>query len=93
MTAVTVVRRVSRVTVAASGPQGPPGAAGAGSSYTHTQSSASATWIIDHGLARKVNVTIYDSIGTPVYADVVHGTTSQTTITFPSAITGSAYIS
>lgn len=64
-----------------------------GEGHAHTQSSPAATWIIDHGLGRKVHVTIFDTAETVIYADVDHGTTNQATITFPSPVAGSAFIS
>lgn len=95
---VVVVREPVVVTVAAPGPQGPQGPAGApgapgGSYFTHTQSTPAATWIIDHNLAKKVHVTIFNPAGTVIHADIDHGTTNQATITFPSPVTGSAVIS
>lgn len=74
------------------GPTGPQGAPG-GSYFVHTQSSPSATWIIDHNLGRKVHVTLFDPLSTVIHADIDHGTPNQTTITFPSPVTGSAVIS
>lgn len=95
---VVVVREPTVVTVAAAGvqgppgPQGPPGAAG-GAAHVHIQTAPSATWVINHGLGRKVNVSLFDATETVINADVTHGTTGQTTITFPSPTSGSAYIS
>lgn len=78
--------------VGPTGPQGSPGTPG-GSYFVHTQSSPAATWIIDHNLAKKVHVSIFNSTGTVIYADIDHGTTNQTTITFPGPVTGSAVVS
>lgn len=104
MSDVTVVRVVNEVTVTktestveltAPGPQGPPGPAGAagGSVFTFTQSTPASTWIVDHNLGRKVQVTIFDASGNVVYSDVAHGSVNQATITFASPVAGSAVIS
>lgn len=95
---VTTVRDNTIVTVTAPGPQGPPGPAGppGGGYYVHTQTAPSASWIIDHNLGRRVHVALSDATAAPfrnVYADVVHGTLNQTSITFPTPVTGSAVIS
>lgn len=78
--------------VGPTGPQGDPGTPG-GSYFVHTQSSPSATWIIDHNLAKKVHVSVFDDLNREIFADVEHGTTNQTTITFPGPVTGSVVIS
>lgn len=101
---VVVVREPTVVQVTAPGPQGtsgpigppgPPGPSGpsGGSYFAHTQSIPAATWVIDHGLAKQVHVTIFDPLNTVIYADIDHGTVNQATITFPSPVTGSAVIS
>lgn len=73
------------------GPQGTPGAAG-GSVYIHTQSVASATWVINHNVGRKVAITLYDDGGNVVQSDIEHGTVNQATVTWSSPTTGSALI-
>lgn len=77
------------------GPGGPPGAPGApgGTVHTHAQTAPAATWVIDHGLNRKVHVSLFDSAEQVVHADIVHGTPNQTTITFANPVAGSAVIS
>lgn len=77
------------------GPEGPPGSS-ADNYYVHTQAVASATWIINHNLGKNVQVSIFDSTSAPwrlVYTDVEHGSLNQTTVIFPSPVTGSAVIS
>ena len=74
------------------GPQGPTGPPG-GTGFEYTQGSPSASWIINHNLNRKVHVSVFNSSAEEIFADVVHGTTNQTTVTFPSPVTGSAVIS
>lgn len=73
------------------GPQGPQGPAG--TSYTHTQSASASTWIVTHNLNKKVHVSIFDDTGELIYADVDHGSLNQTTITFSSPMTGTAFFS
>lgn len=53
----------------------------------------SATWIINHGLGflREPTVVLDSAPTVPVWADVVHGTLNQTTITFPTPVSGKAY--
>lgn len=78
--------------VPVAGPQGEPGTPG-GSYFVHTQSTPAATWVIDHDLAKKVHVTIFNPAGTVIHADIDHGSPDQTTITFPTPVTGSVVIS
>lgn len=73
------------------GEQGPIGPAG-GSFYVHTQTDPASVWVIDHGLGRKVHVTVFDPTDTVIYADVEHGSIDQTTVSFPSPVLGSAVL-
>ncbi|MGW0682879.1 hypothetical protein ACWD2L_05895 [Streptomyces sp. NPDC002754] len=77
------------------GPQGPQGAPGApgGAAYEFSQGVPSATWVINHNLGRKVNVSLFDATGALVISDVEHGSLNQATVTWSSPVTGSAYIS
>lgn len=67
--------------------------AGIGSAYVHVQSSASSNWVINHNLGHMREPTVLlDSAPTvPVLTDVTHGSLNQTTITFPTPVTGKAY--
>lgn len=60
--------------------------------YTHTQSSASAEWVIKHDLGKHPSVTIVDSAGTVVYGEVVFDSESQVTVRFSSPFSGKAYL-
>lgn len=99
--AATVVLEETVVTIAAPGPRGAKGDTGAqgppgGSAYVHTQSSPSASWIINHNLGREVHVTLYDTVTPPlrmVFSDVEHGSLNQTTVTFPAPVAGLAVLS
>lgn len=75
------------------GPPGPPGPAGAGAFYIHTQAVASASWVIPHGLGRPVHITILSPAGEIVHADVVESSVNSANITWPSPVTGTAYVS
>lgn len=74
------------------GAQGLPGAAG-GTAFEFSQGVPSATWVINHNLGRKVNVSLYDATGRVVISDIEHGSLNQATVTWSSPVTGSAYIS
>ena len=59
--------------------------------YNHTQSTASDTWVIIHGLGYHPLVRAYDANGDEINPQsIVHDSTTQVTLTFTSAITGSA---
>lgn len=70
------------------GPPGPPGASG--STYQHTQASASATWQVAHNLGRPPNISVLRSDGRVAYADIEHSTANLAVITFPTPIAGTA---
>lgn len=61
--------------------------------YQHTQSSASTTWTIAHNLNFFPNVTVIDSGGNMVEANVTYTNNANLTIAFSSAISGVAYLS
>lgn len=69
------------------GPQGPPGTG----SVIFTQASPSASWLINHSFGRKPSVTVYDSAGEQIDADITV-TDTQVTVFWPSAVTGSAIL-
>lgn len=86
------------INISAPGPQGPPGPAGpAGPSgtsttYTHTQSSASTSWVITHNLNKKPSVTIVDSGGNVQIGEIRYDSNNQVTVTFAAAFGGYAYL-
>jgi hypothetical protein len=61
-------------------------------SYRHIQESASTTWVINHGLRRFPSVTVVNSNGVVVEADVQYTDQTQVTVTFNSAEFGKAYL-
>ena len=83
------------------GPTGPTGATGpagtsgaAAGTYTHTQSSASATWTVVHNLGYfPGGVSVVDSAGNKVYGDVTHTSANQLVINFTAGFGGKVYIS
>ena len=62
-------------------------------SYTHTQGASSTTWSIAHNLGFYPSVTVFLSSGDVVEGAISHADTNNLTITFSSAIAGSAYLS
>lgn len=63
-----------------------------GSTYIHTQVSASSSWVINHGLSRRPSVTIVDSAGNVQIGEVLYTSDDSITVTFASAFGGYAYI-
>lgn len=89
-----VTQHVAKIyTVYSKGEQGPPGPQGSSGDlhYTHDQMIASASWTVNHNLAKYPAVTVVDSAGSVVEGDVQHITANQTILTFSSAFAGKAY--
>ena len=64
-----------------------------GSSLTHIQNTASATWTISHNLnQRYVDVQVIDSAGNSVWASIEYTSTNVVTIGFSAPIVGTAVI-
>lgn len=61
------------------------------SGYQHDQITPNAVWSISHNLGFYPDVSIKDSIGNEIFADVFHNSANQVTITFTGAETGRAY--
>ena len=61
--------------------------------YIHTQSTASTSWVINHNLGFKPNVTLLSAGGMQMEADVLHVSNNQVTITFLIPVTGTARLS
>jgi hypothetical protein len=62
-------------------------------SYEYTQGSASNSWVINHNLGFKPNVTVVDSAGNIVEGEIAYTNTNSLTVSFQSAFSGYAYIS
>ena len=86
------------LTGVATGPQGPAGptgatgASGSASTVVHDQSSASATWTINHNQGRYPSIDIIDSAGNHVIGDIKHDSVNQAVATFDNAFAGKAII-
>lgn len=76
------------VSVISQGPQGPQGIVGAG--YDFTQSTASATWTINHNLGYKPSVKLFDTGSQEIDGDVAHPSINQTVVTLNPASAGFA---
>ena len=59
--------------------------------YTHTQSTLSLSWVINHSLNRYVSITVYRQDGLKVDGTVINNGPNVSTITFALAINGIAY--
>jgi len=62
------------------------------SGYTHTQHSAQTVWEIDHYMGTYPSVVVVDSVGEQVMGDIIFNTINRITITFSSAISGTAVL-
>ena len=60
--------------------------------YTFQQDVPSAKWVINHKLAKFPSVTIINSAGEQVYADVTYVDGNTVEVTFNGAFAGKAYI-
>jgi hypothetical protein len=88
-----VVVRADRVTVVSAGTQGPPGAPGAGDlNHTHTQLFPADVWTVAHGLPKRPSVTVVDTAGTEVLADVAYPSLGTVEIRFAAPMSGSAFL-
>lgn len=92
---------MSSVTVVVSspgpqGPAGPPGPTGPGgaasNSYSFTQSSPSAVWVVNHNLGFYANVSVIVG-GEEVDADVTYNSVNSLTVSFASPQAGMAICS
>lgn len=80
------------------GPQGLQGIQGeAGETqviaYTHVQSAVSNTWVINHDLTFQPSVQVVDSAGSTIEGVVNYNSSSQLTVEFSVALSGTAYLS
>jgi hypothetical protein len=72
------------------GPVGPAGPAGSVNDYTHTQSSPSPTWTINHNLGRKPDVTLLSVGGQEFEGTITHVSTNQAVVSLTTATAGTA---
>lgn len=72
---------------------GPSGPAGAGQPYVHTQSSALATWTVNHNRGWKpASVSVLTPGGIEMNADIVHVSNTQILVNFAAPQTGSVLV-
>jgi len=64
-----------------------------GGVYEHNQLSVSNNWIVEHNLGFYPNVSIVDSAGTSVEAEIWYDNINTLEVRFGSAISGKAYLS
>jgi len=80
------------------GPVGPPGPQGEGLdvdslAYRHVQSASSTTWIINHPLPFRPNISVIDSAGQEIFPGETQYISSSTIqLTFSSSVGGEAYL-
>lgn len=74
------------------GPVGPQGEPGVARSYTHYQQVAAAAWSIAHGLGCYPDVTIIDSAGSVLGADVVYISPDLLEVRSRAAFSGTAIL-
>lgn len=60
--------------------------------FTYTQSSALATWEINHNLAKYPAISVVDSGGNTVIGEIKYIDQNNLTISFMSAFSGKAYL-
>ena len=60
--------------------------------FTHTQGSASTTWVITHNLGKYPSVSIQDSAGSDLVGDIDYNSDRKLTITFSGAVSGTAHL-
>lgn len=84
------------IEIVTEGPQGPPGPEGpsgvGASSFVHTQSVPTDTWVIDHGMDKYPSIICFDSAGDEIEGLISYPSMSQTTVTFSAATGGIAYL-
>lgn len=59
-------------------------------SYRHDQGVAAMVWTINHALGRHPVIDILDSSNRVMFADIVHNSNNQATVTLLTALTGTA---
>jgi hypothetical protein len=85
--AIVVSSPTSAISIVNAGPVGP---AGAGTGYNFSQLSDLSTWTINHNLGYKPSVQTFTVGGLEVLGEVQHISSNQVTVTFNTAISGTA---
>lgn len=65
---------------------------GTDKNYTHHQDLASDTWVIEHNMGKCPSVTVVDSAGEQVIADVQYISLNKVVVNFMGAFAGVAYL-
>ena len=65
---------------------------GADAHYVHTQVALSAVWTVVHNLGKFPSVSVVDSGGTELLANVVYIDANNLTLTFGAPTSGKAYM-
>jgi hypothetical protein len=60
--------------------------------YTHSQSSASAQWVINHNLNKKPSIAVVDSAGNNVIGEITYTNNNSITVDFSGSFAGYAYL-
>jgi len=60
--------------------------------YTHSQTSASTEWVINHNLGKYASIQTYNDAGVRIYGRETQNSVNKITVAFGAAITGKAYI-
>lgn len=60
--------------------------------FVYPQLTASAVWVIAHGLGNFPSVTVLDSAGNTVFGEITYTDANTVTLTFSAAFTGTAYL-
>jgi len=85
------------VLVSSAGERGLPGAPGTagptGGVYEHTQGVANSTWSINHNLGYHPNVSVVDSAGRLVFADIEYINQNTLNVIAAGAFSGKAFLS
>lgn len=83
----------SEITVVLAGPQGPPGIVSTNSHF-HTQEDLSSSWVINHNLGFRPNITIEEAdTGDELIASEIHHSTNQVELQFNTPRAGTARLS
>jgi hypothetical protein len=78
---------VSVVSVGIQGPEGP-----ASTTYIHSQSVAASSWSIAHNLGKYPSVSVVDSAGNVIHANVSYTSDTALVVTFTASFSGTAYL-
>lgn len=83
------------ISVINAGPQGPPGSGGgATNSYFHTQVAETSSWLINHNLGFRPNITVQEAVtGRMIMCSEIHHSTSQVELQFNTPRAGTARLS